>query len=215
MLLHHALTEPAAENRAYQNRDHGDEERAGVDVVEHAIDVCRVPATRLKARRVGVLHEPQGQNRAGQAVGEHHIADEQQRLALVFAGAGDEIGGHREYDAGDKRKHEMSGNEKEQADDHAHDGDAAELAESRGQQHVHAAGDEGCNGRQEDGAEAAGNRVLTSVAMHTITKYRAANMPMVMRSETSSLPELAGLLGWSEVSAGVFGAVTMFSVLYD
>ena len=158
MLLHHALTEPAAENRAYQNRDHGDEERAGVDVVEHAIDVCRVPATRLKARRVGVLHEPQGQNRAGQAVGEHHIADEQQRLALVFAGAGDEIGGHREYDAGDKRKHEMSGNEKEQADDHAHDGDAAELAESRGQQHVHAAGDEGCNGRQEDGAEAAGKQ---------------------------------------------------------
>ena len=59
------------------------------------------------------------------------------------------------------------------------------------------------------------NRVLTSVAMHTITKYRAANMPMVMRSETSSLPDLAGLLGWSEVSAGVFGAVTMFSVLYD
>ncbi|WP_232044904.1 hypothetical protein [Bifidobacterium breve] len=53
------------------------------------------------------------------------------------------------------------------------------------------------------------------MAMHTITKYRAANMPMVMRSETSSLPELAGLLGWSEVSAGVFGAVTMFSVLYD
>ena len=57
-------------------------------------------------------------------------------------------------------------------------------------------------------------RVLTSVAMHTITKYRAANTPMVMRSETSSLPDLAGLLSWSEVSAGVFGAVTMFSVSY-
>lgn len=58
------------------------------------------------------------------------------------------------------------------------------------------------------------NRVLTSVAMHTITKYRAANTPMVMRSETSSLPDLAGLLSWSEVSAGVFGAATMFSVSY-
>ena len=53
-----------------------------------------------------------------------------------------------------------------------------------------------------------------SGAMHTITKYRAANTPMVMRSETSSLPDLAGLLSWSEVSAGVFGAVTMFSVSY-
>ena len=58
------------------------------------------------------------------------------------------------------------------------------------------------------------NRVLTSVAMHTITQYRASNTPMVMRSETSSLPDLAGLLGWSEVSAGVFGAVTMFPVSY-
>ena len=96
-----------------------------------------------------------------------------------------------------------------QADDHAHDGDAAEFAESRGQQHVHAAGDEGCNGRLEDGAEAAGEQGAYQRAMHTITKYRAANTPMVMRSETSSL------LGWSEVSAGVFGAVTMFSVSYD
>ena len=38
------------------------------------------------------------------------------------------------------------------------------------------------------------NRVLTSVAMHTITKYRAANTPMVMRSETSSFAGFGGLV---------------------
>ena len=77
VLLHHALAEPAAENRAHQNRDHRDEERAGVDVDEYAVDVGCVLAARLQARHVGVLHEPQGQDRAGQAVGEHHVADEQ------------------------------------------------------------------------------------------------------------------------------------------
>lgn len=64
------------------------------------------------------------------------------------------------------------------------------FAEACGQQHVHAAGDEGRDGGQEDGAEAAGEQGAHYVAMHTITKYRAANTPMVMRSETSS-PDLA------------------------
>ena len=48
-----------------------------VDVDEYAVDVGCVLAARLQARHVGVLHEPQGQDRAGQAVGEHHVADEQ------------------------------------------------------------------------------------------------------------------------------------------
>ena len=47
------------------------------DIGEYAVDVGCVLAARLQARHVGVLHEPQGQDRAGQAVGEHHVADEQ------------------------------------------------------------------------------------------------------------------------------------------
>ena len=54
----------------------------------------------------------------------------------------------------------MPGDEQEQSDDHAHDGDAAEFAEACGQQHVHAAGDEGRDGGQEDGAEAAGEQAV-------------------------------------------------------
>ena len=108
----------------------------------------------------------------------------------------------------------MPGDEQEQSDDHAHDGDAAEFAERAAssmytQPEMRAV----MAGRKMEPKPPV-NRVLTSVAMHTIHEVQGRKHADGDEVGDSSLPDLAGLLSWSEVSAGVFGAVTMFSVSY-
>ena len=91
---------------------------------------------------VGVLHEPERQNRPGQAVGENDIADQQQLFTAELAPRGDEICQQAADDVGGEGQHKVAGHEEEQTHDKAHNRDTAEFLQFGGQQHIHAAGDE-------------------------------------------------------------------------
>ena len=103
---------------------------------------------------VGGFHEPQRQNRAGQAIGKHDVAGQQQLFAAVFASSGHQVCRDAADDVGRERQHKMAGDEEEQAYHKAHDRDAAEFLQLGGQQHIDAAGDQRGHGGQQNVAHA-------------------------------------------------------------
>ena len=142
MLFHHALAEQPAQHGADQNRRHSRDEAAVVDGRKQCIDVGGILAAGGQVGNVGVLHEPERQNRPGQTVGEDDIADQQQLFTAELAPGGDEICQQAADDVGGEGQHKVAGHKEEQTHDKAHDRDTAEFLQFGGQQHIHAAGDE-------------------------------------------------------------------------
>ena len=154
MLLQHLLAEEAAHKGANQNCQHADHKAAAVDGCKQRVDVGGVLAAGCQVGYVGGFHEPQRQNRAGQAIGKHDVASQQQLFAAVFASSGHQVCRDAADDVGRERQHKMAGDEEEQAHHKTHDRDAAEFLQLGGQQHIDAAGDQRGHGGQQNVAHA-------------------------------------------------------------
>ncbi len=120
---------------------------------EHTIDIGRVLATGLQTGHIGILHEPQRQNRTGQPIAEHDITRQDTCLAPIVPGASDGISDDRKHDARSKGKDEMSGYEQEQSDDDAHHANRAEFSDLGNQEHIYATTDQCGDRRQKNHAE--------------------------------------------------------------
>ena len=99
---------------------------------------------------VGILHEPQRQDRAGETIRKDDIAGQQHLFAAVLAAACHPVCQHAANDVGGKGQHKVTRHKKEQAHDKTHDADAAKLLQLGGQQHIHAAGDQRRHCRQQN-----------------------------------------------------------------